>query len=358
VATATNLTPSINPSSLTAVVTGLDITTTSDVDYYTFTAPAGASGTLTVTAQSSGLSLLAPALTVYAADGTTVLGSAAGTGNLGSTLTVTLSGVASGQRFYVKVAGANPTAFGTGAYALTLNFGTGPAPVVAPPVTTLSNGGVIHSAGTTNIDDDDDGGTAVPAVHASAPAVVPATAASAFGGATVVQALAASAPAATLPGGTAVQTAQALPAAVSVVPGLANSATASLPLSFRVGTPGPVAITVDELPDVGRPAESTATPAATDGDSPAAPAGVPDAAPSASDVQFPALEALGSRPCDYLFAQEGAAAEPAPVLDGGGLSARQGALLFAAAAVTWAARPALPKRQDDTRPAPALRAGR
>ena len=57
------------PASLTALVTNLDITTTSDVDYYTFTAPAGAAGTMTVQVQSQGLSLLSPKVTVYAADG-------------------------------------------------------------------------------------------------------------------------------------------------------------------------------------------------------------------------------------------------------------------------------------------------
>src|SRR5262249_10580657 len=71
-ATASDITSTIDPVALTAVVSNLDITTTSDVDYYTFTAPANTTGTLTVTAQSQGLSLLAPKLTVYAADQQTV----------------------------------------------------------------------------------------------------------------------------------------------------------------------------------------------------------------------------------------------------------------------------------------------
>src|SRR5207237_9722321 len=57
------------------------------------------------------------------------------------------TGVTAGQRFYGKVAGAATTSFGTGAYALTLNLGTGAAPAVPLPVTTLPNGNPIHSGG-------------------------------------------------------------------------------------------------------------------------------------------------------------------------------------------------------------------
>ena len=48
---------------------------------------------MVVQVQSSGLSLLDPTVTVYAADQTTVLGSASGTGYLGSTISVTINGV-------------------------------------------------------------------------------------------------------------------------------------------------------------------------------------------------------------------------------------------------------------------------
>src|SRR5207302_1333996 len=123
--TAANLTSKIDSSSLAAVVTGLDITQAGQADYYTFTAPGGMGGSLTVNVQSQGLSLLAPTLTVYAADQQTVLGYVSGAGQYGATLSTTLTDVTPGQRFYVKVAGADSTAFGTGAYALTLNFGNG-----------------------------------------------------------------------------------------------------------------------------------------------------------------------------------------------------------------------------------------
>jgi hypothetical protein len=146
-AIAANFTPLIDPSSMTAVVNNLDITTTSETEYYTFTAPAGSEESISIGVQSSGLSLLAPRVTVYAADQTTVLGSATGSGEQGSSLTVTVSDVSAGQKFYVKVAGANTTAFGTGAYALTLNLGTGPAPTVTLPNTQTANGNPLSGGG-------------------------------------------------------------------------------------------------------------------------------------------------------------------------------------------------------------------
>src|SRR5262249_5952974 len=83
--TASNITSLIDATNLTALVNNLDITTTADLDYYTFTAPAGTTGTMTVQVQSSGLSLLAPQLKVYAADQTTLLGSASGLNQYGTT---------------------------------------------------------------------------------------------------------------------------------------------------------------------------------------------------------------------------------------------------------------------------------
>src|SRR5205823_10970881 len=88
-ATASNITARINTTSLTAVVTGLDLTTTSDIDYYKFTAPSNSSTSMTVKVQSSGLSLLAPSLKVYNSSNT-LLGSVTGSGNFGSALTTTV----------------------------------------------------------------------------------------------------------------------------------------------------------------------------------------------------------------------------------------------------------------------------
>src|SRR5262249_12242337 len=139
-ATAANITNQINPSSLTAVINSLDITTTSDVDYYKFTVPTGTSGTMTVSVQSQGLSLLAPTLTIFNSS-QTQQGFVSGASHYGTTITATLSGISAGQTYYVKVAGADSSAFGTGAYALSLNFGNGTTPSASQPQTATTTQG-------------------------------------------------------------------------------------------------------------------------------------------------------------------------------------------------------------------------
>jgi hypothetical protein len=146
-ATASDLSTRIDRSSMTGVVPNLDITTTSDIDYYAFTVPAGTSGQATITVQSAGFSLLAPKMTVYASNQSTVLGTASGLNQYGTTLSVTVGNVTQGQRLYVKVQGADTSAFGIGAYALTLNLSNGPSPVVAPPSTQVANGTVLSGGG-------------------------------------------------------------------------------------------------------------------------------------------------------------------------------------------------------------------
>ncbi len=145
--TASDLTSTIDPVALTALATNLDVTTTADKDYYKVTVPAGTTGTLVVNAQSSGLSLLAPKLTVYAGDQVTVKGSANGLNHYGTTLTVTVNGVSAGETYYFKVEGADTTAFGTGTYALTLNFGGNPNPTVPLPNTATGRGSPTSNGG-------------------------------------------------------------------------------------------------------------------------------------------------------------------------------------------------------------------
>lgn len=144
---ATDITPLIDSSSNTALVSNLNITTTSDIDFYTFTAPAGTSNSFTIKVQSKGLSLLAPALTIYAADQSTVLGSISGMDRTGNALALTVTNVTAGKRFYVKIAAADTSAFGTGAYALTLNFGTGASPTVTSPNTQTAAASTPQSGG-------------------------------------------------------------------------------------------------------------------------------------------------------------------------------------------------------------------
>ncbi len=89
--TAANLDSTINNSTLTALAYNLDIATAGQTEFFSVDAPSGTNGSFEVTAQSLGLSLLTPKITVYAANMTTVLGSAVGTGYSGSEPTVALT---------------------------------------------------------------------------------------------------------------------------------------------------------------------------------------------------------------------------------------------------------------------------
>jgi hypothetical protein len=149
---ATDVSSLIDPAALTAVVNNQNITSTSASDYFTFTAPAGSAGAMTVTVQSTGLSLFTPSVTVYAADQMTVLGSATytpppGAVRNGATLSVNVGGVTPGSAYYVVVQGADATAWSTGKYALALNLGTGANPTVTTSNTQTANGSPLSSGG-------------------------------------------------------------------------------------------------------------------------------------------------------------------------------------------------------------------
>jgi len=151
-ATATDVSSSIDPVLLTGVVNNLNITSTSAADYYTFTAPLLTTTNMTVTVQSTGLSLFTPSVTVYAADQQTVLGSntfqlASGALEDGATLSVSVSGVTAGTQYYVVVQGADSSVFSTGEYAVTLNFGILPNPTAPSPNTTTLDGYPFKNSG-------------------------------------------------------------------------------------------------------------------------------------------------------------------------------------------------------------------
>ena len=120
--TATNISGWIDSTTNEAVLKGLDITTTSDLDYYRVVAPYTTTGTFTFTVQSSGISLLAPQVRVFD-EARRELAFQSKLGTQGATLTGTIAGIQPGQTFFVQVDGADNTAFGTGRYALLLSFG-------------------------------------------------------------------------------------------------------------------------------------------------------------------------------------------------------------------------------------------
>lgn len=143
--TADDITSKINRTPNNAIVTDLDITTASDIDFYKFTVPKWSPTTVIAAMQATGLSLLAPKLTVYAADQTTVVGSATASQS-GTTVSITLSGVTGNQVYYIKAEGANAD-FGIGTYAVTLDLGARKTPTATPPKTTMDNGKPLSGTG-------------------------------------------------------------------------------------------------------------------------------------------------------------------------------------------------------------------
>ncbi len=136
-ATATVLT--INATTKHNVTVGFDIGSTADTDYFRFVAPAGSPGSLRVVVKSQGISLLAPYMWVYNAAGTQ-LGVASGIGHYGDNLILNVSGIVSGQTYYLRVDGGDTSAFGTGRYNFSLNFSGGNDPAIPVPYTTTPIG--------------------------------------------------------------------------------------------------------------------------------------------------------------------------------------------------------------------------
>jgi hypothetical protein len=144
--TVADLTGAFDPVTQTLVGAYLDITYPGQAEYYRFLAPPGTSSQLTVTIQSSGLSLLSPYVVLYDAYQRPIA-AASGYGQDGTTISVTVGGVVPTQLFWLRVSGAEFSSLGTGRYALILNFGMGPSPVVAPANTATLTGSPIAAIG-------------------------------------------------------------------------------------------------------------------------------------------------------------------------------------------------------------------
>jgi hypothetical protein len=92
-----------------------DITTRSDVDFFTFRAPDDGNDDVfdrdvTIRLQTEGSSLLAPKVTIFDQHGRT-LATQSSTSLTGDTLQIRLTGTSSRQKYFVKVEGAKPTSW-------------------------------------------------------------------------------------------------------------------------------------------------------------------------------------------------------------------------------------------------------
>lgn len=130
---AANINSYIDASSQIAIP-GLDITTGSQSEWFYVTVPSSTTGTMTVTMQSSNLSSLSPKLSIY----TTSLGvlGTASSSAYGGTVSVSVSGLQSGQSFYIRASG-NAAGSATGGFGLEVNFGSQWQPPIPPPYTVV-----------------------------------------------------------------------------------------------------------------------------------------------------------------------------------------------------------------------------
>jgi hypothetical protein len=157
--TATNINAYLGGNAQIAIP-NLDITTTSDTDWYAVTVPSSTTGTMTVTVQSSNLSSLSPKFLVYSAS-LGLVSQASAPNSFGATITTTAT-VTAGQSYYIKVMAAGGPG-PIGAYGLLVNFGSQAQPPILPPNTVVAaqpdqGGGTsdlnapLNLPGTLNID--------------------------------------------------------------------------------------------------------------------------------------------------------------------------------------------------------------
>ncbi len=135
--TPANITSYVDPVYGQAILKSLDITASNQSEWFTVTAPAMTTGTLTVNVQSTNLSSLAPMVTIYERTTTfTNLASISAPSQYGTTLTATVPATA-GETFYIVVRAAGE--YGAiGGYGLELNFGTDYQAPVSPPPTVVA----------------------------------------------------------------------------------------------------------------------------------------------------------------------------------------------------------------------------
>ncbi len=113
----------------------LNLAGPSDLDWYSVTAPANTTGTMTVTMQAASLSMVSPRVAVYNSAKTGLAQFYSPT--LGGNATVNITGVTAGQVYYIRASAASsPGAYG--AFGLLVNFGSASQAPIAPPNTTIA----------------------------------------------------------------------------------------------------------------------------------------------------------------------------------------------------------------------------
>ena len=132
---ATNLNSYID-SNGQAAIPSLDITSTSQEEWFSVTVPSTTSKTFVATMQSTSLSSLSPKLYVFKFTSSLQFKGWATSTGLGATASVSLSGVQAGETYLVRALG-NSDGSATGGFGLELNFGSVYQPPIAPPNTVV-----------------------------------------------------------------------------------------------------------------------------------------------------------------------------------------------------------------------------
>jgi Matrixin len=129
-------------------IPSLDITTPGQAEWFFVNVPASTTGKMTVTAQSSNLSSLAPLLQFYNSS-LSMISQTSAPNTFGATISLSTT-VASGQGYYVKVTDAGGPG-SIGGYGLLVNFGSQPQSPIQPPNTVVGaqpdqGGGSVNNA--------------------------------------------------------------------------------------------------------------------------------------------------------------------------------------------------------------------
>ena len=134
---AANITPYMNSNAQIAIPS-LQITSSSQSEWFSVTVPSSTTGTMVVTDQSSNLSMLSPSLWVYSSgSGLPVsIGSASSTA-YGATVSYSVSGVQAGQTYLIRAYGTS-AGESIGGFGLEVNFGSQTQAPIAPPNTVVT----------------------------------------------------------------------------------------------------------------------------------------------------------------------------------------------------------------------------
>jgi hypothetical protein len=135
---AADITGFITPSNNQAYMPGLDVANPGESYWFRITTPSNASSTFTAQIQSSGLSELSPRVQIYNASLQGLVQTTAPATAYGTTIQATINNATPNTTYYIKVLGSNNGSTGTGAYALTVNMGSGSIATAPPPNTMVA----------------------------------------------------------------------------------------------------------------------------------------------------------------------------------------------------------------------------